>query len=113
MRSPDATARTEPGRALDDYLEDQVHGTLDLARDVEELVVEPSSAGTLTGAALESSAQRHGFPLRWPPGFALVVGRGPVAETRQHLKQLRHVPDRYGEPHDNLTHRADADAYSR
>ncbi|MCG5472421.1 DUF3626 domain-containing protein [Micromonospora sp. LAH09] len=63
------------GRALDDYVEAQVHGTLDLAYDVEALVVDPSFAGTPTGATLESIAQRHGFPLRWHPGFVLAVDR--------------------------------------
>ncbi|MGV9213045.1 DUF3626 domain-containing protein [Micromonospora sp. RB23] len=72
------------GRALDDYVEAQVHGTLDLATDVEELVVDPSFAGTATGATLESVARRYGFPLRWHPGFVLPVGevdpefRGPA-----------------------------------
>ncbi|SIM65055.1 DUF3626 domain-containing protein [Micromonospora cremea] len=72
------------GRALDDYVEAQVHGTLDLAEDVEELVVDPSFAGTPTGATLELIAQRFGYPLRWHQGFALAVDqvdpefRGPA-----------------------------------
>ncbi|MET8090670.1 DUF3626 domain-containing protein [Micromonospora sp. NPDC005220] len=69
------TAPFRVGRALDDYVEAQIHGTLDLGRDVEELVVDPSFAGTPTGATLESIARRHGFPLRWDPGFALAVDR--------------------------------------
>ncbi|TNH29979.1 DUF3626 domain-containing protein [Micromonospora orduensis] len=63
------------GRALDDYLEAQIHGTLALAHDVEELVADPSFAGTPTGATLELIAQRYGFPLRWHPGFTLAVDR--------------------------------------
>ncbi|WCN84233.1 DUF3626 domain-containing protein [Micromonospora sp. LH3U1] len=63
------------GRALDDYVEAQIHGTLDLARDVEELVVDPSFAGTSTGVTLELIAERYGFPLRWHPGFVLPVDR--------------------------------------
>ncbi|MFF5181379.1 DUF3626 domain-containing protein [Micromonospora sp. NPDC000316] len=72
------------GRALDDYVEAQIHGVLDLAQDVEELVADPSFAGTETGAALESIAKRYGFPLRWHPGFVLAVDgvdpdfRGPA-----------------------------------
>ncbi|MDG9674396.1 DUF3626 domain-containing protein [Micromonospora sp. DH14] len=74
-------------------MEAQIHGTLDLARDVEELVVDPAFAGTLTGATLESFAERHGFPLRWHPGFTLPVDRGdaefrgpaiPVLAARLH-----------------------------
>ncbi|MEV4212777.1 DUF3626 domain-containing protein [Micromonospora sp. NPDC049662] len=72
------------GRALDDYVEAQVHGALDLASDVEELVADPSFVGTATGEQLESLARRYGFPLRWHPGFVLPVGevdaefRGPA-----------------------------------
>lgn len=69
------TTPTTVGRALDDYVEAQIHGTLDLARDVEELVVDPSFAGTPTGRTLESIAERRGFPLRWHRGFALAVDR--------------------------------------
>ncbi|MFF5055958.1 DUF3626 domain-containing protein [Micromonospora sp. NPDC000663] len=63
------------GRALDDYVEAQVHGTLDLATDVEELVADPSFAGTPPGVALEQIARRYGFPLRWHAGFRLAVDR--------------------------------------
>ncbi|MGC4839392.1 DUF3626 domain-containing protein [Micromonospora vinacea] len=59
--------RRQVGRSLDDYVEAQIHGTLDLARDVEELVVDPSFAGAPTGATVELIARRHGFPLRWQP----------------------------------------------
>ncbi|MFF0253364.1 DUF3626 domain-containing protein [Micromonospora zamorensis] len=86
------------GRALDDYVEAQVHGTLDLAYDVEELVVDPSFAGTPIGATLESIAERYGFPLRWHPGFMLAVDqvdaefRGPaipVLAARVHREFAR------------------------
>ncbi|MFF4879859.1 DUF3626 domain-containing protein [Micromonospora sp. NPDC000668] len=69
------TTPPSAGRALDDYVEAQIHGTLDLARDVEALVVDPSFAGTPVGATLELIARRYGFPLRWHPGFALPVDR--------------------------------------
>ncbi|KAB1929621.1 DUF3626 domain-containing protein [Micromonospora sp. ALFpr18c] len=86
------------GRALDDYVEAQIHGTLDLAQDVEELVVDPSFAGTPTGATLELIARRYGFPLRWHPGFTLAVDqvdaefRGPeipVLAARLHREFAR------------------------
>lgn len=70
-----SSAPATVGRALDDYVEAQIHGPLDLAQDVEELVVDPSFAGTPTGATLESIARRYGLPLRWHPGFALTVDR--------------------------------------
>lgn len=86
------------GRALDDYVEAQIHGVLDLTRDVEELVADPSFAGTPTGATLEQIAHRYGFPLRWHPGFTLAVDqvdaefRGPaipVLAARLHREFAR------------------------
>ncbi|WP_223256693.1 DUF3626 domain-containing protein [Micromonospora endophytica] len=137
------------GRSLDDYIEAQVHGELRLARDVAELVVDPSFRDTDTGTLLTDTARRYGFPLRWHAGFVLPVqqvdaefrgpaipqlaarvhaefarpgeplhaaligraaastvtephrwaDRGPIADTRQHLKQLWHVLVRYGTPY--------------
>ncbi|MFC4016950.1 DUF3626 domain-containing protein [Micromonospora sp. GCM10011542] len=63
------------GRALDDYVEAQVHGTLDLSRDVEALVIDPSFVGTPVGASLERIARRYGFPLLRHGGFALPPDR--------------------------------------
>ncbi|QKW14556.1 DUF3626 domain-containing protein [Verrucosispora sp. NA02020] len=79
----DTVPRTA-GRALDDYVEAQVHGPVTLAREVCELVVDPSFRGTATGVTLAVAAERYGFPLRWHAGFALPVDqvdaefRGPV-----------------------------------
>ena len=71
--SPGPRARSVA--SLDDYVEAQVHGTLDLAYDVEELVVDPSFAGTPTGATLESIARA----VRFRPALAprLRAGRRP------------------------------------
>ncbi|MFE9656160.1 DUF3626 domain-containing protein [Micromonospora sp. NPDC006431] len=69
------------GRALDDYIEAQIHGELSLARDVEALVVDPSFRGTEVGRILAGIARRHGFPLRWHAGFELPVD-GIDAEFR-------------------------------
>ncbi|RQW82295.1 DUF3626 domain-containing protein [Micromonospora globispora] len=72
------------GRALDDYIEAQIHGELSLARDVEALVVDPSFRNTETGRTLQDIAGRHGFPLHWHAGFELPVDgidpefRGPA-----------------------------------
>jgi hypothetical protein len=72
------------GRALDDYIEVQVHGELSLARDVEALVVDPSFRGTDVARLLARIADRHGFPLAWHGGFELPVDgidpefRGPA-----------------------------------
>ncbi|MCL7459847.1 DUF3626 domain-containing protein [Micromonospora echinofusca] len=63
------------GRALDDYIEAQIHGELSLARDVEAMVVDPSFRGTEAGEILAALARRHDFALLWHAGFALPVDR--------------------------------------
>lgn len=72
------------GRALDDYIEAQIHGELSLARDVEAMVVDPSFRDTEVGRTLAEIARRHAFPLLWHAGFELPVDgidpefRGPA-----------------------------------
>ncbi|WP_327671580.1 MULTISPECIES: DUF3626 domain-containing protein [unclassified Streptomyces] len=55
------------GRALDFYVEAQVHGDVHLTRDAEALVLDPSFRGTRTGDLLEGL----GLPVEWHPGFVL------------------------------------------
>ncbi|KUJ44690.1 hypothetical protein ADL17_16155 [Micromonospora maris] len=150
LRRREDLAAAAAGRALDDYVEAQVHGELHLGRDVQELVADPSFRGTAVGADLATAARRYGFRLRWHAGFVLPVDqvdadfrgpamvplaarvhaefarpgepltaaligraaasvvtdparwadRGPVTDTRQHLKQLWHVLVRFGVPAD-------------
>lgn len=66
-------ASERAGRALDDYIEAQVHGELSLARDVEAVVVDPSFRDTDAGRRLAAIAGRHGFALDWHAGFELPV----------------------------------------
>lgn len=56
------------GRALDAYIEAQIHGPIALAGDVEALVVDPAFVGDGT---LQSLAERYGFALHTHPGFVL------------------------------------------
>lgn len=63
------------GRALDDYIEAQIHGDIDLSRDVEAMVVDPSFRRTDVGATLAKIARRHRFALHWHTGFELDVDR--------------------------------------
>ena len=58
---------------LDTQIEAQVHGAVDLHRDVELLVADPAFATTSTGALLRELATRYEFPLRWHCGFRLAV----------------------------------------
>lgn len=73
-----------PGRTLDDYVEAQVHGDLDLARHAEAIVMDPSFRGTATGELLAATAQRCGIGLEWHAGFRVAAAeipadfRGPV-----------------------------------
>ncbi|GAA3352049.1 DUF3626 domain-containing protein [Amorphoplanes nipponensis] len=66
-------ARPQPGRAMDDYVEAQIHGGLDLARDVEAVVADPSFAATPTVALLAAVA-----PVRYHPGFVLPAAEFPA-----------------------------------
>lgn len=71
-------ARTRPGRALDDYIEAQVHGPVRLGHDVEALVADPSFRGSPTGGQLEAMAERFGFALSWHDGFVLDANDVPA-----------------------------------
>jgi hypothetical protein len=67
----------KPGRLLDTGVEAQVHGPIELKRDVELLVADPAFAGTPTGHVLHELADRYGFELKWHCGFRLSVGDVP------------------------------------
>ncbi|MEV6970467.1 DUF3626 domain-containing protein [Hamadaea sp. NPDC051192] len=73
------------GRVLDDYIEAQVHGVVDLATDAEAIVADPSFQGTVTGSALAKAAADAGIELLWHRGFTLSPSdmddefRGPEA----------------------------------
>jgi len=53
--------------ALDDYIEAHVHGPLELARDVEAIVLDVCYRDT----EVEHAAARLGCPVEWHPGFRL------------------------------------------
>lgn len=59
-----ATPAEDP---LDDYVEAQVHGRLELARDVEALVLDVCYRDT----EVERAAGALGCPVEWHPGFRL------------------------------------------
>lgn len=65
-------------RSLDDYVEMQVHGGIDLSSDVEAVHLDPSFGGTETEAALAAAADRYGFDLRRHSGSELPVTRVPA-----------------------------------
>lgn len=65
------------GRSLDSFVEAQVHGPVELARDVETLVVDVSFRGSEVGGLLERLASAYMIPLRWHPGFRLPAANFP------------------------------------
>jgi Protein of unknown function (DUF3626) len=67
-----------PGRVLDTGIEAQVHGPIELERDVERLVVDPAFAGTRTGDYLNDLARKYAIPLDWHGGFCLAAGDVPA-----------------------------------
>jgi hypothetical protein len=75
------------GRVLDTQIEAQVHGPINLSRDVELLVADPSFAASATGAVLRELAQRYDIPLHWHCGFRLAVLDVPdvFADRRCHI----------------------------
>lgn len=68
-------AETDDRDPLDDYIEAQVHGVIDLGRDVEALVLDPCYRGTPT----EDEARALPCPIEWHGGFTLTT-----AELRRH-----------------------------
>jgi hypothetical protein len=88
--------RAAAGRALDDYVETQIHGGLDLRADVTAVVADPSFRGTATAEHLAALAPE----LRWHPGFVLGAGefpadlRGPFAPRLAAALAAAHRTDR-------------------
>jgi hypothetical protein len=62
-----------PGRVLDSGVEAHVHGPIDLARDIECLVMDPAFEGTKTGEALAEIGRNYDIPARWHCGFQMRV----------------------------------------
>lgn len=60
------------GRSLDDYIEAQVHGVVDLTTDAEAIVADPSFRGTRTHELLEQVARTCGISLEWHAGFQML-----------------------------------------
>jgi hypothetical protein len=60
------------GRSLDDYIEAQVHGVVDLATDAEAIVADPSFRGTRTHEMLEQVVRTCGIALDWHAGFQML-----------------------------------------
>ncbi|MFD5592588.1 DUF3626 domain-containing protein [Streptomyces griseorubiginosus] len=64
-----ALAEADEQDPLNDYVEAQVHGGVDLARHVEALVLDASYRGT----PVEDAARLLPVPVEWHPGYRLTV----------------------------------------
>ena len=62
-----------PSRVLDGYIEAEVHGGLNLARDVAAIVVDPSFRETDVEHTLAKVAERYGIQLEWHAGSELAA----------------------------------------
>ncbi len=80
-------ART-PRRNLNGHLEAQVHGGIDLAVDVEAIVLDPSYIGTDIEQDLSNASQRYGFEVRWHRGSELPVEETPWISVRQRCPEV-------------------------
>lgn len=83
------------GRALDDYIEAQIHGEIDLATDVEALIADPSFKSTIIEEHLEKLCEKYSIRLLWHSGFRMKVDdvpnnfRGPtMAPFAQRVNQF-------------------------
>ncbi|KPI14855.1 Protein of unknown function DUF3626 [Actinobacteria bacterium OK074] len=62
-------AEADEQDALNDYIEAQIHGGVDLGRDVEALVLDAGYRGT----AVETAARLLPCAVEWHPGYRLTV----------------------------------------
>lgn len=65
------------GRSLDDYIEAQIHGNINLSRDVEALVADPCYQETQIGTFMEALCGKYFIKLEWHPGFTLATTSVP------------------------------------
>jgi len=88
-----AARRTSAGRALDNYVEAQIHGGLTLSEDVVAVVADPSFRGTPYEAHLAALSET----LLWSPGFTLAPAGFPAGLRGPEVPPLAvEVADRYG-----------------
>jgi hypothetical protein len=78
LASPFRDSATRPlGRALDSFIEVQIHGTVNLGEDVERLVADPSFRGGPIEVVLRAIGAKYHLLLNWHPGFILPVAKVP------------------------------------
>lgn len=81
-------AAVAQGRALDDYIEAQVHGPIDLAADGEAIMADPSFRDTDVGRILDEIALRYHLDLTWHRGFELDAADVPSEFRGQPVRDM-------------------------
>lgn len=72
MQRPDPSLGPA-GRVLDSCVEAQVHGCIDLRKDVESLVIDPAFEGTSTAEILFEVCRKYEIPSYWHCGFRMLA----------------------------------------
>lgn len=65
------------GRALDSFIEVQVHGELRISDDVELLVADPAFRNHPVGDLLTGISNTYRIPMQWHPGYQIPVSEVP------------------------------------
>lgn len=78
------------GRALDSFVEVQVHGDIRLDKDVAQLIADPAFRDHDIGEVLQKISIRYAIPLGWHPGFTLPVEQVPHAFRGYPIAPLAH-----------------------
>ena len=84
------------GRALDSFVEAQVHGDVSLYANVEALVVDPSYKESKIEDLCHSLCSKFHIQMLWHPGFQLHVKEVPTTFRDYPVKLLAHRIGREG-----------------
>lgn len=75
--NPKVNQSSNYGRNLDDYIEAQIHGPIELEKDVITLVADPSFKNTKTGDYLQLISEKYNIKLDWHGGFQIHTSKIP------------------------------------
>lgn len=88
------------GRALDDYVEVQIHGPVELVDHVEQVAIDPSYRSTRYETDLATAAGRADVAVIHTPGFELDIDRVDGSFRGPHLPAVaRFVAERFAVAH--------------
>ncbi len=76
------------GGTLDSFVEAQIHGSISLKEDVEQLIIDPSLKSTLTESVLKSLCTKYDIQMAYHPGFVLPVNKVPKEFRGYAIKPL-------------------------